>query len=184
MTSITVNTTTIITSTSFISSSNDDEWTFWSFGTITFTAYAALNLVAMILVSVIAYNRDDEKISFIKSIWHQKDIYLAFLAHIYDTTTDIAVLVQFGKLAFDDYDYENVNMYVMFFSSLGIILFHRIMLAMITSKCDFWNIILVITDFYIFKTLFKSLYYKYKEASSAQRILQLVESLFEGLPQV
>ena len=111
MSYIIVNTTTIITSTSVISSSDDDEWTFWSFGTITFTAYAALNLVAMILVSVIAYNRDDEKTSFIKSIWQQKDIYLAFLAHIYDTTTDAAVLVKIGKLAFDAYDYENVNMY-------------------------------------------------------------------------
>lgn len=182
MSLIIVNTTVTIISN--ISSSDDDEWTFWSFGTITFTAYVALNLIAMIIISIITYNQDLEKVSFIKSIWNQKDIYLAFLAHIYDTTTDIAVLVEFGKLAFDDYNYQVVNMYVIFFSSLAIILFHRIMLAMITSKCNFWNIILVILDLYIFKILFQSLHYKYKQASSSQKILQMVESLFEALPQV
>ena len=144
-----------------------------------------LNVILMIIVSLIAYNRDDEKTSYFKLVWDQKDIYLPFLASLYDTTTDIAVLVVFGNLAFDGNEYQSVNMKGIFFVALAIIIFYRIMLLMITNKiCNFLNIILVITDLHIYKSLFKSIYHGYDEASSTQRINQLVESIFESLPQV
>ena len=179
--------TTAIYSISTTISSEDDDWIFWSFGTTTLIVYLALNVILMIIVSLIAYYRlrDDKKTSYLKLVWYQKDIYLPFLASLYDTTTDIAVLVVFGNLAFDGNDYQNVNMKVIFFTALGIIIFYRFMLLMITNKiCNLLNIILIITDLHIYKSLFKSIYLGYKQASSTQRINELVESIFESLPQV
>ena len=121
------------------------------------------------------------------TIWSKKGIYLEFLVHVYDTATDIGVLVQWSILAYDKNDYKSIDMRYMLWLSIMIHLIYRLVLfswQAKAAKCSISKACCAFFDVYIIKTVWKSIIKNEKEASPEQRIILLCEAVFEAFPQV
>ena len=90
-------------------------------------------------------------------------------------------------------DYESIDMVIMVFSSIGFLLFYRLILVFIAIRkddeagggdCTPDDLYLSILDMYIIKTIYLSLKHDVEEPTPQQKVIQLLESIFESLPQV
>ena len=122
-----------------------------------------------------------------------KGIYGQILVHLYDTATDIGVLIEWGILAYDDNNYKSIDMHVLFWTSIGFLITYRLVGSLFGAiagseedydKNAFVDCCLGLCDFYILKTVYISLKQHDKEVSPRQKVTQLLESIFESLPQV
>ena len=142
----------------------------------------------------------DNKKDFLKAVWSRKGIYLQVLVHLYDTATDIGVLIEWYRLAYDDIDYESINMKIMFWTSVTFLYIYRLVLMKfgieitksmmahylddVPSRRYYLHACLGLWDMYIIKTVYDTLKNGYQEATAQQKVIQLLESIFESLPQV
>ena len=201
-TSLLIDETISDTITSLSTTTDVTDQTAWP--TIATVIYLSLYILLVIIISIYVHKTEnyDKKKDFIYAIWSRKSIYGQILVHLYDTATDVGVLVEWGRLAYDDTDYESIDMYIMFWTSIGFILCYRILSSMLAavqslvsddfddksesmqylSCCS--DCCLGIFDMYIIKTVWKSLKLGHEEPTPQQKASQLMESIFESLPQV
>eukprot|EP01084_Bolivina_argentea_P062195 113718_1 len=168
-----------------------------------FTAY--LLLLLFIAYKVRSNNYYDGIKGFFKAIWAMRSVYAAVLVHLYDTATDVGVMVDWWFLAKDEQmgeeDYESLDMTTMFYCSVSFLILYRIihivMVAVseigllmdrqsrIANKIQYsFYLLLAFFDMYIVKTVYVAIKKGKTEPTPRQRLTQLIESIFESLPQI
>eukprot|EP01083_Nonionella_stella_P086917 241643_1 len=143
----------------------------------------------------------------LKVVWTKRGIYAPILVHLYDTSTDIGVIVEWWILAKNPNNEINdaINMTVIIWLSFGFLILYRLAtIAMliyarysveevgISSKAkdddeddSLWiDVLLSLFDVYIIKAIYKSIKNEDSEAGPRQKLLQLLESIAESLPQM
>ena len=186
-------TTDFLSSQSGLESDNLDavKWSTYA-AVVYFSLYAVL--VIMLSIHIHKTENYDSISKLLPAVWAKRAIYGQILVHLYDTATDIGVLVEWGILAYDDTDYYSIDMRTMFFASIGFLIFYRlisILLATIRSTQEaesswelFGDCCLGLVDMYIIKTVYQSLKKGDNEVTPQQKLIQLLEAIFESLPQV
>ena len=100
------------------------------FSAIAVIIYASFYASLLVVISVITYRPDQSKSKWISVIWKQRGIYLPILVHIYDTSTDIGVIIIWADLAFEDMKnpkyVEHIDMLLLFILALVFIVIYRI----------------------------------------------------------
>eukprot|EP00483_Globobulimina_turgida_P005314 UN05324 len=136
------------------------------------------------------------KESGFSNIWKQRGIYAPILVHLYDTTTDIGIIIDWGQKAKQErngqIEYNTINMNVFFVAALSFLLLYRIVsIVILIYNCNrnnwkesCFDVVLALLDLYLFKVVYQSIKKKDEEAGSKQKFYQLMESIFESLPQV
>ena len=196
-----ISTSIFLTTTGSTSSTNDA--ILWS--TIASILYFSSYALLVIILSIYIHKNEQHKNKkeFLKAVWTRKGIYGQILVHLYDTATDIGVLIEWGTLAYDDNDYNSIDMYIMFWTSIGFLIFYRLVSVIFSivvedddnnyvwyepqfyAKVNVWkSMCLGFWDMYIIKTVYESLKYHHEEPTPQQKAIQLMESIFESLPQV
>eukprot|EP01084_Bolivina_argentea_P235056 395652_1 len=130
----------------------------------------------------------DSKKSFLKALWNKKSIYGQILVHLYDTATDMGVLVQWGLYAKQEADGENIesiNMSYLFWSSVFFIILYRIIAIIIAcfsaqsdrqTFCGYcFDAFLGLIDMYVIKAVYGAMKQDAKEPTVKQRMIQLTE---------
>eukprot|EP01084_Bolivina_argentea_P083481 151134_1 len=156
-----------------------------------FSLYAIL-LLGLSIHSYLSTENLDKK-SFIRILWKKRSIYGAVLVHLYDTATDIGVIIEWWILAHDDIDYKTINLHIFVWCSISFLILYRFFITILSilgfnaeQKClsITFHIFLGIIDMYIIKTVIKAFQTEQTEPNRRQKLIQLMESVFESLPQV
>eukprot|EP01084_Bolivina_argentea_P191402 328774_1 len=150
--------------------------------TIGFVIYLSITVLLVFVLSIRAYNISKWKdtTSFIKAVISMKSIYGTVLVHLYDTSTDVAILISWSILAYNEVtgkkNYENVNMLSFLVPSIFLIFTYRIAYATIHrnifrgtgwySKCD---MILILLDLYIFVLVYHQFSLQYLSPCMMQK---------------
>eukprot|EP01084_Bolivina_argentea_P271490 461993_1 len=165
------------------------------------------SLYFIIIVGVAFYTHFtgeyENKKSFFKAVWDRKGIYLQILIHLYDTATDVGVLVGWWLLVQKEKDanknVESLNMAVLFWTSIAFLIVYRIISIIIamydanetayqTGKPPLplccLNIFLALVDMYIIQAIYKAIKGEQEKPSPKQKVIQLCEAMAESLPQV
>ena len=162
--------------------------------TIAAIAYFSSYTLLVIILSIHIHRTEtyEKKKDYLKAIWYRRGIYGQILAHLYDTATDIAVLIQWYILANDNIDYESIDMHILFWTSIGFLIFYRFISScfacftavdrdgLINKHDAIINYCLGILDIYIIKTVYLSLKYGHTEATPQQKAIQLLEYLYSS----
>eukprot|EP01084_Bolivina_argentea_P020897 38818_1 len=168
------------------------------FGIVASIIYFILYVFMVVILALVTYRsgnyKDESKKTFLKAVWKKRGIYTQILVHIYDTATDLGVLIGWGILAYDNNDYESIDMLGLFWTAIGFIIAYRILSCVLSCHAAsedgaefneyLTNCCLAICDIYIFRIVYEALQEDVKEPSARQKMIQLVESIFESLPQV
>eukprot|EP01084_Bolivina_argentea_P283608 485773_1 len=168
----------------------------WS--TIASVVYFGLYVLLLVMLAInvqLKHDYDGFK-DFFKKIWKMRSIFGAVLVHLYDTATDIGVMIDWWFLAKDEadgvYNYESIDMNNLFWTSVAFLLLYRIlniiMVAIAEEKDNllkyFFNLLLSFFDMYILKTVWVAASNGAEEPSGRQRLIQMMESVCESLPQI
>ena len=125
-----------------------------------------------------------------------KSIYGSVLVHLYDTSTDVAIIISWGIFAYHEQtgtDYENVNMLSFLIPSVVLIFVYRIAFAAVYYNNMFnpnpllysrWNYLLILCDLYIIVLVYHQFTEQYLSPCLIQKKLQTLESVFESMPQL
>ena len=152
-------------------------------------------MILCLSIHIHSTNDHKDKKEFLKTLWAKRGIYGQIIVHLYDTATDVGVLVEWYRLAYDTVDYESIDMVLMFWISLCLQLFYRVALSLIAAIAT-WNVnykwemaaftdcCLGFWDLYIIKTVYRSLKCDEDEPNAKQKAIQLLEAILEALPQV
>ena len=191
----TFETTDLFLSTASESKSDEINAIKWS--TYAAIVYFSLYILLIIVLSIHIHKTEGcySVREFGQTIWKRRGIYGQILVHLYDTATDIGVLIEWGILAYDDNDYYSIDMRTMFYTSIGFLIFYRFISVLLAcykgTEEDydgmgdyFTDCCLAIVDMYIIKTIYQSLKDDAEEATPQQKVIQLLEAVFESLPQV
>ncbi len=92
---------------------------------IYFSLYVVLILALSIYIHQTEKEQYNNKKDFLRAVWSRRGIYGQILVHLYDTATDIGVLIECGLLAYDPIDYQSIDMQIMFWTSIGFLIFYR-----------------------------------------------------------
>eukprot|EP01084_Bolivina_argentea_P064519 117650_1 len=163
-----------------------------------FIVYLSATFLLLIILGVQAYTISEWKstTTFLKSVNSMRSIYGAVVVHIYDTATDIAVLISWGVLTYREMtgqkDYENVNMLSLFMPAVLAIFAYRIAFYVFFKNAlknsshapDKCTSIMILLDLYIFVLVYDEFRGRYLSPCFMQRRLQLWESSFEAMPQL
>eukprot|EP01084_Bolivina_argentea_P148162 259089_1 len=168
--------------------------------TIGLIVYLSAMILLMIILSIHAYTISNwnDKTSFFKAVKSMKSIYGAILVHIYDTSTDIAVLISWGILTRNEVsgtkDYENINMLSLFIPAVLVIFLYRFaffLYVQIVTRGSIYEIrfcslrsILILLDLYIFVLVYDQFKGRYMSPCGMQKRLQTWEASFEAMPQL
>eukprot|EP01083_Nonionella_stella_P087162 242355_1 len=173
----------------------------WS--TIAFAVYLGLTVLLVILLGIKAYhdnkasNKDKlHKKEFLETVWSMKSIYGTVLVHLYDTSTDIGVLVAWSVLAYNELSNNDpvssdVRMLPFLIPACVLLFLHRIVFMIYyytflhdTDYFEACDMIWILSDTYILKIAYESFQQQYTEPCVMQKNLQLWESVFESMPQL
>ena len=89
--------------------------------------YFTLYLLLLLIISVITYDSNESKKKWLSGVWKKKSIYTPVIVHIYDTTTDIGVLMLWAQLAFDDDEnVDHVDIKAFFYLGVTFLVLYRI----------------------------------------------------------
>eukprot|EP01084_Bolivina_argentea_P174282 301909_1 len=172
--------------------------------TVATIIYFSLNMLLVLCLSIFVHLTEDHenKKEFVKSVWAQRGIYGQLLVHLYDTATDIGVLVQWGILAYDEHDYDSIDMLGLFWTSIGFLIFYRLFSGCIATCAVsdeyeelkdnvIQNILLGcracclgLFDMFIIRIVIRSALGNATEPTDQQKMVQLFEAILESLPQV
>lgn len=167
------------------------------FSTLVFIVYFCSTILLVLILSIWSYNKSSwkTKSSFFKAVLSIKSVYGSAIVHLYDTATDLAILINWGILAHHEISnmkqYENVNMISFLIPSIILIFIYRVVYAIhhyfILEMSQYYkkmDTILILLDIYIFKLIYQSFSAKIPEPSFTQKLLQLYECAFESMPQL
>eukprot|EP01083_Nonionella_stella_P012656 35836_1 len=175
----------------------NEEW-----GTIAAIIYFSLYAVLLIIIAIFAHMNEehDNKKSFFKSIWNKRGIYGQILVHLYDTATDIGVLIQWGILAHEErtgvQPIKSLDMNGLFWTSIAFLILYRIISIFIAwasayqseAECChhicWMDVCFALVDMYVIKAVYQAIKGDADEPTKRQKLIQLTEAIFESLPQV
>eukprot|EP01083_Nonionella_stella_P022868 63196_1 len=159
-------------------------------------------LVVGLAIHIHIKKEHDSKKSFVSALWKKRGIYGQIFIHVYDTATDIAVMVEWYLLAEQERNaqtpednVESLDMNALFWTTVAFLIIYRVISICLgcgsaVADGESWWIILIdgcclgLLDLYIIKTVYQSIKDEDTEASPRQKMIQLTESIFESLPQV
>eukprot|EP01084_Bolivina_argentea_P096124 172809_1 len=169
-------------------------------GTVASIIYFSLYSLLLIVLAIYLHKTEKHKktcTSFLKTLWTRKGIYGQILIHLYDTSTDIGVLIQWRIYANKESEGENIesiNMNGLFWTSISFIILYRIIsviIACYSAKTDTQSddgycvdAFLGLIDMYVIKAVYGAMKENATELTNKQRMIQLTEAIFESLPQV
>eukprot|EP01083_Nonionella_stella_P122691 369278_1 len=121
-----------------------------------------------------------------KDIWKRKSVYLPLTAHLSDTATDFAAVIEFYDIAINHSpDDCGINVWYLFGLSICSMLIYRII-----SSITIWRItrswkraIAQFIDIELFRILWLSHRLGLQSKSSPQRLISVMEAVFEAAPQ-
>ena len=124
-----------------------------------------------------------------KEIWAKKRCYLPSITHIIDQTTDIAVIIEFGKIYI--YEKENnidcplINGLYLFSMSLFMFLLYRFVSAawVYNETKSIFDTLLQLLDLKLYHALYINFLINKDVPSNPQRYLQILEASLESFPQ-
>eukprot|EP01083_Nonionella_stella_P080056 219780_1 len=164
---------------------------------ILFIAYFGAMILLLLLLSIRAYRTSQWKdvSSLVDAVASMKSIYGVALVHLYDTSTDIVILVSWGILTYHEVsgkqNYENVNMLSFLIPSILSIFVYRVEYAVfywtVCKEAPFKSkrdIVLILFDLYVFVLVYQQFRLQYISPCIMQRKLQLLESVLESMPQL
>eukprot|EP01083_Nonionella_stella_P205875 749310_1 len=164
------------------------------FAAITSIVYFSLYAGLLFGLAYCEYRLDHHsKKSFLKALWKKKGIYGHVLVHLYDTATDVGVLVQWGIYANQEShgtNIETLDMNLLFWTSMGFVIFYRLTSSLIgcyssESRCGCcFNAFLGLIDMYVLEVIYGALVDDAVEPTIKQKTIQLTEAILEALPQV
>ena len=169
--------------------------------------YAGLSFIIFIIVLIIAIKKKENiikkdnkvKLSFkkktmklFKKLKSSFGIYGALTAHIFDQASDVAVIIQFGLLTYNDIDCNNIitnkpiKMYQYFYTSITAFIFYRIITSIwIYYICNDWiRILFQLFDAEIFRSIYITYKYNITKKIPPQKIITVFESILEAMPQL
>eukprot|EP01084_Bolivina_argentea_P240020 403304_1 len=152
------------------------------FSTIAAITYFSVYFLFLIGLSIVVYTTQNHQLdkSFFKSIWQQRKISGQVIVHLYDTASDVGVLITWYKLYNDELngtDYKSIDMAVLFWAGCSVLAFYRIVNIVImvfdtlndTDKYKKWKhtilhrillwcglIIIALLDMFIFIAVYES----------------------------
>ena len=94
--------------------------------------YFSLYLLILFLIGIVVKSKSGLKLcskKYFRALWIQKGIYFAILIHVYDTATDIGVLIEWYFLMENErkgFNYENIDMKVFFWCGIASIILYKI----------------------------------------------------------
>ena len=120
-------------------------------------------------------------------ILRKKRCYFPIATHIIDQATDIAVIVEFGQLHFEqDYICNDIDTLALFILSVIAFLLYRIVSAfwvyLATKSC--LNTFIQILDLKIFHALYINFLSNKHEPNTAQKYIQILEASLESFLQI
>eukprot|EP01083_Nonionella_stella_P043134 116421_1 len=119
-------------------------------------------------------------------IWGRKSCYLPLITHLADTTTDCAAVAEFYILARDNTAKQcnGLDIWYIFSLSLSCMALYRIvssyMVYTVTKSC--FRVCSQLVDLELFRILYVSHKYKLSKKSSPQRLISMIEAVFEAAP--
>ena len=132
-----------------------------NFSRIATIIYISLYVLILFIIGIIIKIKSGIKIcskKYFRAVWIQKGIYSGMLIHIYDTATDVGVLIDWYflmKNEMNGFNYENIDMKVFFWCSIASIILYRIwsaymswVLNQFNSNIPFYRISLVILSLF------------------------------------
>eukprot|EP01084_Bolivina_argentea_P068689 125031_1 len=161
--------------------------------------YLSLYILLLFILSIRVYLTHEEltKKTFAKILWSARSIYTAVLIHLYDTATDIGVLIQWWNLAAlakqQNQPYKTFNIGYFWFALTFILTFYRIASAVFASMAAWkegkrasicFYILLGLVDGYIIKEVVEAIRNNQTEPSAKQKAIQFAESITESAPQI
>eukprot|EP01083_Nonionella_stella_P246596 855939_1 len=121
-----------------------------------------------------------------RDIWGRKSVYLPLVSHLADTVTDFASVVEFGIVA-ATYDQKQcgVNVWYLFALSIGSMVLYRSISAykMYHITKSWKRTVMQALDIELYHVLFFSHKWGLSGSSSPQRLISILESVFEAAPQ-
>ena len=103
-----------------------------NFSRIATIIYISLYVLILFIIGIIIKMKSGITIcskKYFKALWIQKGIYLAILIHIYDTATDVGVLIDWYFLMENErkgFNYENIDMRVFFWCGIASLSVYKI----------------------------------------------------------
>eukprot|EP01083_Nonionella_stella_P015754 44065_1 len=170
-------------------------------GTIAAIIYFSLYALLLLFIAIHVHitEKSPNKKTFFKYMWNKRGIYGQILVHLYDTATDIGVLVQWYILAQQEKsgpegNIESLDMNGLFWISVSFLILYRV-ISVITATCSAYgagskcshfvvDVSLAVIDMYIIKAVYQAIKGDAKEPTLRQKMIQLSEAIFESLPQV
>ena len=98
------------------------KWSTWA--TIIYFAFYFILLLTL-AIYIHATEHYNSKYEYALAFWKKKGIYAQILVHLYDTATDFGVLIQWYQLAYDQNDYESIDMVALFWTAMAFIIAYR-----------------------------------------------------------
>eukprot|EP01083_Nonionella_stella_P008905 25796_1 len=122
-----------------------------------------------------------------KDVWKRKSVYVPLMSHLSDTATDFAAIVEFYQIAsmYSATQCGGINMWYLFGLSVTAMLVYRVISSMviwrITRSCT--RVITQFLDIQLFQILWLSHRLGLKNKSNPQRLISVMEAVFEAAPQ-
>eukprot|EP01083_Nonionella_stella_P273194 926654_1 len=131
------------------------------------------------------------KLKFLfSSINRKRAMYLAILIHIFDTATDIGVVLDWHRLSQyeaqgKDHNLEGMDMKGFFYLSIGVLLFYRLVSSMIIFGMTYSvkKTLLQLLDLELFETILINWRLGRDQPCDPQVFIQKLEGIFESAPQ-
>eukprot|EP01083_Nonionella_stella_P106141 305834_1 len=122
------------------------------------------------------------------SINRKRAMYLAILIHIFDTATDIGVILDWHRLSQDEAQGKNLkgmDMQGFFYLSIGVLLFYRLVSSMIIFGMthSVKKTLLQLLDLELFETILINWRLGRDQPCDPQIFIQKLEGIFESAPQ-
>eukprot|EP01083_Nonionella_stella_P043723 118003_1 len=119
-------------------------------------------------------------------IWKRKSVYVPLISHLSDTATDFAAVVEFGQIARQySSDQCGIDVWYLFGLSLGAMILYRVISSItIWRITESWKrVISQLIDIELYQILWLSHRLGLQSKSSPQRLISVMEAVFESAPQ-
>eukprot|EP01084_Bolivina_argentea_P066466 121146_1 len=151
-----------------------------------------------IQLSYYALNEDTKNVSKDKTccslilIWfklllEKKKIYFKVIPHIFDTATDVAVIIQYYEMwKYPNTNTDDIDAKLFFTISVFILTFHRIISSILLLKLtkSFTDFVLQLLELLMLKAIWINYKLGTKKPTNPARYLQSLEATFESSPQI
>eukprot|EP01084_Bolivina_argentea_P250757 420300_1 len=126
--------------------------------------------------------------SWFADIWGRKAVYVPLILHLMDTSTDFAAIVEFYQIGTNSspQDCGDLNIWWLFLLSIAAMFAYRSISSYTIWRItdgDWKRVAMQFIDIELFEVLYISHRLKLKNESSPQRLLSVLEAIFEAAPQ-